>query len=223
MFQLIGITVSYHYDDYLKYCLSNTRQLDHWYVVVDEHDTPTIELLKDIPNVTMVYFDFKEGGSTFNKSGGLCKAQKMAHAKYPEAWILLLDSDIVLPPETHETLSQFELKSDILYGAKRAFYITPEDLEQDRPCRITGGCWGFFHLYYDKARFCLERSHNAARYDDEFMSQFRHRVLVPLVVKHLGDERENWNGRRSKRFEKSETVEMEFQSKIISRIKKIHK
>jgi GT2 family glycosyltransferase len=58
--QLIGITVSYQYDDYLKHCLPNTQQLDYWYIVVDKNDTPTIELLKDIPNVIMVYFDFKE-------------------------------------------------------------------------------------------------------------------------------------------------------------------
>ena len=207
MFQLIGITVSYHYDDYLKYCLSNTEQLDHWYLVVDEYDTPTLELLKDIPNITLVYFDFNEGGSTFNKSGGLRKAQEIAHAKYPEAWILLLDSDIVLPPETHKTTSQLDLKPDFLYGARRAFYLTPEDLEQDRPCRTSGGCWGFFHLYFDKQKLCMERSHNAARYDDNFMDQFRYHskniLTVPYIVKHLGDERQNWDGRRSKRFEKA--------------------
>lgn len=207
MFKLIGITVSYRYDDYLRHCLSNARQLDHWYVVVNESDTPTLDLLKNIPNVTLVYFDFKAGGADFNKSGGLRKAQEIAHSAYPDAWILLLDSDIILPDNSREVIHSLDLKPDFLYGATRKFYITVEDLENDQPSREEKAkCWGFFHLYFDKKKLCMKYSQNAARYDEEFMDQFcpgyEKMAIVPLVVKHLGDEKENWNGRSSKQFEK---------------------
>lgn len=207
MFKIIGITVSYRYDDYLRHCLSNARQLDHWYVVVNESDTPTLLLLKHIPNVTLVYFDFHAGGAKFNKSGGIRKAQEIAHSAHPDAWILLLDSDIVLPDNTHKIINNLDLKPDFLYGAVRKFYLTVEDLENDKPDREEKALgWGFFHLYFDKKKLCMEYSQNAARYDDDFMNQFcsgyEKIAIVPLTVKHLGDEIQNWNGRKTKRFEK---------------------
>lgn len=202
-FTLIGITVSYQYDDYLRVCLSNAKQLDHWYVVVHEADTPTLELLRDIPNVTLVYFDFHAGNCTFNKTGGIRKAQQIVHEKYPNAWVLLLDSDIVLPDNARAFLTETTLDPTRIYGAQRAFYYTYDELARDQPRRtVTRGIWGYFHLYFDKKRLCIERFRNASRYDDAFLASFGPNmgVMLPLVVKHLGDERCNWDGRKSERF-----------------------
>ena len=205
--QLIGITVSYQYDDCLKHCLPNTQQLDYWYIVVDKNDTPTIELLKDIPNVIMVYFDFKEGGSVFNKSGGLRKAQEIVHAKYPDAWVLLLDSDILLPKMARMFMDIPNKKTDFIYGAHRVFYNNLSDLNNDMPVCASIDLVGFFHLYFDKQKFCMERSHSTAVYDDHFMKQFvgddgnLKMATVPIVVKHLGHIGLNVNGRVSIRFE----------------------
>ena len=205
--QLIGITVSLHYDDCLKHCLPNTQQLDYWYIVVDKNDTPTIELLKDIPNVIMVYFDFKEGGSVFNKSGGLRKAQEIVHAKYPDAWILLLDSDILLPKMARMFMDIPNKKTDFIYGAHRVFYNNLSDLNNDMPVCASIDLVGFFHLYFDKQKFCMERSYNGAVYDDQFTKQFvgddgnLKMTTVPIVVKHLGHVGLNRDGRVSVRFE----------------------
>ena len=204
--QLIGITVSYQYDDCLKHCLPNTQQLDYWYIVVDKNDTPTIEILKDIPNVIMVYFDFKEGGSVFNKSGGLRKAQEIVHAKYPDAWVLLLDSDILLPKMARMFMDIPNKKTDFIYGAHRIFYNNLADLNNDMSVCASTELVGFFQLYFDKQKFCMERSHNAAVYDDVFIKQFMSDdgklklSTVPIVVKHLGHIGQNVNGRVSVRF-----------------------
>jgi hypothetical protein len=200
---LIGITVSVRYDDYLFYCLSNAHVLDQWYVVVDPTDTPTHQLLQGLSNVTTIPFEFQKENTVFNKSGGLHVAQRLVHAKYPDAWVLLLDSDIILPSETRNTLMNTPLDKTFLYGAARAFYLTPQQLEEDKPIRVrTRGCWGFFHLYFDKTKFCLEQSNDASKYDDVFKAAFATRLrILPITVKHLGDERCNWKGRKSKRFD----------------------
>lgn len=203
-FTLIGITISVHYEDYLSFCLTNHQLLDHWYVVVDATDTATHDLLRDLPNVTMLHYDFQNGKRAFDKAGGIHMAQQLVHARYPEAWVLLVDSDIVLPLDLREQLAKINLNTQFLYGAQRAFYYTPQQLEEDKPGRVkAGGCWGFFHLYYDKTKYCWEHSNDASRYDDGFKNLFTNlRIQVlPIVVKHLGDERCNWKGRKAKRFE----------------------
>ena len=201
---LVAITVSVHYDDYLKLCLPNAALLDHWYIVVDPRDQPTLDLVKDLPNVTTVPFDFQADGCLFNKSGGIRAAQTIAHDAYPDAWILLLDSDIILPDTFRDTLNATTLNPNMLYGASRAFYFTLDQLERDQPPPQVKhrGCWGFFHLYFDKTKYCLERAETAARYDDRFKDDFgRANVkMLPIVVKHLGDEIKNWRGRVSQRF-----------------------
>jgi hypothetical protein len=204
-FTLIGITISVHYEDYLSFCLTNAQVLDHWYVVVDANDKPTLELLEKIPNVTLVYFDFQKGGYAFNKSGGIHTAQKIVHAAYPNAWVLLVDSDIILPLDLRTTLLEAKLDLQGLHGAVRAFYLTPQQLKEDKPAYTKDrGCWGFFHLYHDKSKFCLENSKDAARYDDKFKTAFGQghvHVLPSIVVKHLGDECRNWKGRKTERWE----------------------
>ena len=188
----------------MAYCLTNQQVLDHWYVIVDENDTPTLELLRDIPNVTLLYFEFRKGRWSFNKSGGIHMAQKRVHELYPEAWVLLLDSDILLPLDLREQLSKVDLDPKCLYGAMRDFYLTPQQLQENKPVRTEKlGCWGFFHLYYDKTKYCPEWSSTAARYDNEFKRAFGNHLGVrclPITVKHLGDDR-NWRYRKSIRFE----------------------
>jgi hypothetical protein len=206
---LIGITVSVNYDDYLFYCLTNAQVLDHWYVAINPSDTPTVELLKDIPNVTMVPFDFQKGGHVFNKSGAIHQIQQMVHTKYPEAWILLVDSDIVLPLNLRNVLNEMnetQLDPQFLHGAYRAYYRDYQQLEQDKPSNVEKtGCWGFFHLYYDKSKFCQPHSKDASRYDDAYKALFGHRYnrVLPITVKHLGDGHTNWQGRKTKRFVKN--------------------
>jgi hypothetical protein len=204
MSKIIAITVSVYYDDYLSYCLSNSKLLDHWYIIVDPDDHPTHNLLCGYSNITMVPFNFQSDGAIFNKSGGIHKVQKMVHVKYPEAWILLLDSDIILPHNIRNILSNINLDQSFLYGAERLFYKTPEQLEKDTPVgiRTLRGCWGYFHLYYDKTKLCWEMSKDASEYDKYFRISFAERVqMLPFKVKHLGDERRNWKGRRTPRFE----------------------
>jgi hypothetical protein len=200
---LIGITISVNYDDYLTYCLTNAQVLDHWYVVIDPADEPTLALLKDIPNATLVPFNFQEGGHIFNKSGAIHHVQKIVHEKYPEAWILLVDSDTILPLDLRTTLDKLDLNREYLHGASRAFYQTPQQLAEDKPTHVEShGCWGFFHLYYDKTKYVLPFSRNAARYDDAYKALFGHQRIriLPITVKHLGDGYRNWDGRKTARF-----------------------
>ena len=43
-------------------------------------------MLSNNDKIELLFFDFKEGGHSFNKGGAIILAQEYAHEKYPEEW-----------------------------------------------------------------------------------------------------------------------------------------
>jgi len=59
MNKITAITVSKKYSDLLEHCIKHNHQIfDKWYIVTQEDDTATIELVKDLnlPNVKLFYY-----------------------------------------------------------------------------------------------------------------------------------------------------------------------
>jgi hypothetical protein len=96
---MAAITVSTNYSDILPYTLeANRKFLKNWIFVTDVNDTKTIEILKKEPTVTILYWDFQNGGRSFDKGGAVRHAQKYLYSNFPNDWYLIIDSDICLSP-----------------------------------------------------------------------------------------------------------------------------
>lgn len=116
--ELVAITVSTNYVDFLELCINqNHFFFTHWFIVTDVNDFCTKELCSKYSNITVLDFNFFEKPSTcncpnptrfqrqhsnpnfkyFNKGGGIKKAQEIAYRLYPDAVYLVIDSDICLP------------------------------------------------------------------------------------------------------------------------------
>jgi hypothetical protein len=193
---MIGITVSTKYEDILEIIIPlNYKFFDKWYIITDINDTKTIDVLKKW-NIEILYFDFYSGGKVFNKGGAIKMAQDIIKT---DDFILLLDSDIVLPENFSEYLTN--LKENVLYGTEfRYDYHTLEHYKKDIIDYNYTCCKnfvGYFQLYKNCA-FRYEESNNCMYCDETFRNLFKQRItLKGLAVKHLGMERVNWNGRKN--------------------------
>jgi hypothetical protein len=195
---MIGITVSTKYEDILEIVVPlNYHFFDKWYIVTDKNDQPTIDILKKWENVIVLYFDFYSNGKVFNKGGAVKMAQDLIGDT--NDFILLLDSDIILP----ENFGNFvtDLKENVLYGTEfRYDYHSLEHYKKgviDYNYTCCKNFVGYFQLYKNSA-FRYQESNNCMYCDEIFRDLFKQRItLKGLAVKHLGMERVNWNGRKN--------------------------
>lgn len=190
--EFVGISISTKYVDFLRICLEqNQRHFKAWYIVTDPDDHETIDLIRKRghSNVHVLFYSLSP---RFDKSGAVRMAQTIAHSEHPNDWILILDSDIVLPasiPAPTDPLA--------LYGCSRYIFPDRKSWMERRPGRHEP-ChnWGFFQLYFDKSKLYPEHSPNASWCDMAFMAHFTNRLLsLPITVDHLGECVVNWNGR----------------------------
>ena len=205
----IAITVSVQYSDKLPYILSNMDHLEYWYFVVDRNDTPTLHLLKSVQkkheSVRLLFFDaFRIPGATFNKSGALRYAQTVVHEAHPDDFILILDSDIVLPSQFSETLSTIDLEKTCLYGCRRFDFASKQDFlnQKGHPYATLKKHHfvGYFQMYFRKDALYAPFSVHCGDCDVDFLETYfpkasRH-LLPEISVQHLGHSLMNWNGRQ---------------------------
>ena len=202
--EIIGITVSVNYADILEQMIEqNSKFLYKWFIVTSEEDTKTRELiLKSAkPNIEILFFgDFWKDGSRFNKGGALEYAQNHIEQNYGDANILILDSDIYLPDTFMESLPE-RIENEVLYGvSERLDFWTLDDFMKNRnPRRYSHDreFVGFFHLYKQNNYYRYKWSFNSSECDNDFRDRFRNRVMLNISVKHLGEEKVNWDGRVS--------------------------
>lgn len=111
------VTVSVNYSDFLEHTLeSNKKLFDKWVIVTDLSDNKTKELC-DRHGVHCVQTNaFYENGARFNKYAGINEGLKYVDE---DAWILFLDSDIVLHYSTRRILEELHLDETCLYGMDR--------------------------------------------------------------------------------------------------------
>jgi len=202
--KISALTVCVNYADLLS------RSLDRWkagtedlLVVTHPDDAATIALCTEHDVGFHATRVFHERGATFNKAGAINEA--LAHAYGPcslgsaDSWFLLFDADIIPPADWRRRLESFAqpLAPGNLYGAVRV-------TESGRRFGDTELA-GFFQLFHcqdwhigdDRRHPILDEFSNCSAYDSLFMRRWprERRIILPMLVTHLGEAGVNWCGR----------------------------
>jgi hypothetical protein len=128
-FSLVGLCVSYNYFDTLQFVLpANYLHFEKIYIATQEDDLKTIEISKKFSNVTVILYNFKNNSAVFDKFGALNYIQELAYKEYPESWYLLMDSDILLPNNFIDILTNEQLDPSCIYGGIRINVSKTSDL-----------------------------------------------------------------------------------------------
>ena len=204
---ITAITVSVNYSDYLKLSLEvNHKFFKKWYIITSADDLQTQNLCNNYSNVEVIIFNFKSYGK-FNKGGALQYAQQIAHKKTPENLFLIIDSDIILPKSFAQEIQKLNIQENSIYGTIRRMVPSIQDYLNSDLQQFECQSWqrtygkychvplGFFQLY--KTQHYYTKSNNAANCDHIFSHCFEHKVLISIIVDHIGPQGTNWNGRKS--------------------------
>jgi hypothetical protein len=217
---LIGITVCVDYSDYLAATIDSKLQCcDTVIVATVDSDSATRQLVESIRKKSRLN-DFKvvdcvlpnaiisSNKATFNKSAIVWEAQDLAyrlcHAEsIKNSAFLLVDADIVLPENTRQVIEEHATDPATLYGARRRDFVTPKDYQSQSSISIPHyrkeprfALAGYFQLYFEQ-KYYPKNSTTCAKCDDIFRDGFAKKVIMPLIVDHIGPERVNWKGRVS--------------------------
>src|SRR6185312_13003905 len=116
--KLQALTVSVQYDDFLQHSIQeNLKLFDKWIIVTDTKDIKTKELCDQYPKILCIQTDiFYHHGAPFDKYAGINEGLKYVD---DDAWILFLDSDIILHYEMRRTLEKLHLDKTCIYGIDR--------------------------------------------------------------------------------------------------------
>lgn len=114
--KLQAITVSVNYSDFLVHSLKANRHLfDKWIIVTDTKDETTKALCIAF-DVICIQTDVFYKNARFNKYAGINEGLKYVDN---DAWIIFLDSDIILQPDMPRVLRELKLDITCLYGIDR--------------------------------------------------------------------------------------------------------
>lgn len=201
MLDLFAITIAVNYNDIFKHMLGpNSKFFKRWFIVTSPDDKQTISLIKSLRkhNVKLlIYNDFYIKGSKFNKGGALKFAQEFVYSKFCNTNMLILDADILLPPDFMQRLPK-TLDDNVLYGvSERLDYWSIEDYNNNKnPHRhpFSKQFIGFFQLYKQSSKYKYQQSFNCSDCDMKFKDMFTKKILLDLSVKHLGRKQDNWDG-----------------------------
>jgi hypothetical protein len=203
---LIALVISIDYADLLAATLPHNRPLfDRVFVVTEERDEQTIVVAAEHGCDVLLTSHTKERGASFNRAGLLHRAQRVLHEAFPDAWITILDADIVVPRQLADA-DRSAWNPAYLYGLARFECLTKSDWETGVVKLKSYGedtgntVYGYFQLYHDKTKFYPDWSESAGYSDVEFSAQFEERrAKVPcdgeMGVIHLGIGTTDWKGR----------------------------
>lgn len=208
---LIGLTISVNYSDYLELTLAdNTKKLNTIFVVTDPADIKTINCCKKYENVTVLKYDnaFKNGAK-FDKSTLLRRAQKHLHEIYPNFWIVYIDADTVIPDILYDCLkTEKNITESTIFLTNRKIYKTKESFlkrqngEIDIFTQLCKGA-GFFQCYFNKRIFypfeysISNGKRSAEGCDIYFQELFYDKRFLDIYSDHIGECVINWEGRVS--------------------------
>lgn len=194
---LISITTSVDYADYLPHCLHCLAGVVDAACVVTTENDASIDVAQRYGSTPITFDGWHANGAAFNKAGAIRYAQEKIHAAYPDAWYLLIDADVMVPVDARELIERHATNPEVLYGARRVDFHTPDRLKSSRPNKAYASMFaGFFQLYRRHVLYG-EWSRTAELCDLQFASQFASCVVLPMTVGHCGQEAINWEGRRS--------------------------
>lgn len=118
---LQGITVCYHYSDFLAYTLPFNKSIFNYYVVVTSPDDKKTLDLCEFYNINCVVTTQLQN---FNKGKAINNGLAFLKNK---GWVLHLDADIILPPLTRKILEDLSLEKNCLYGVDRLMCPSHKD------------------------------------------------------------------------------------------------
>lgn len=207
--KLESVVVSVDYADILAYTLpQNSRYFDRMVVVTSSRDRDTKRLC-EIYGVKCVVTDLFYEGAVFNKAAGINEGLKHLDK---DGWVLHMDGDIWLHPQSVRELRALKLNSQNLYGCDRVmiesyeqwlrFLSMPDLYREDWLIRLSeykvgsritqywdGGHWqvlGFFQLWHPSSSgvFDYPDSNDASKSDILFSQKWSRsrRVLIPEVM-----------------------------------------
>ncbi len=212
-----AITVCVGYDDFLRLTLPRlVLHVTKVLVVTTPGDVRTHALAAEYPDQVEIYKTdaFYRNGASFNK--GLAMEEGFDFLGR-DGWILILDSDIVLPavlpPLTLTvgklyTPSRRILSNAAIDGLKDVNTIDVEQL----PVRQESGNFGYFQLFnaadpviQQQPWYGIDWVH-AGGCDSVFQKRWakQNRLRMPFHVVHLGDPDNNWFGRSTPRVDTKE-------------------
>lgn len=205
-----ALTVSVNYADYLECIAPNRHHFDRWLVVTDEHDTRTRAVCDRFGMEVLFSKRLYEGGAAFHKAAALNEG---LDALDPDAWVAVMDSDILLPHDFRPRLEAQSLDPRCLYGlAGRRVCPTLAEFH----ALASRAPWadslihatfviGYFNLFQpgpDAIRYPEDKSDDASAYDKAFSDRFSavQRHHLPFVCLHAGSPTQNWRGRTTDPF-----------------------
>jgi hypothetical protein len=152
---MIAITVSTNFADLLPIVYQyNHKFFKHWVIVTSKNDYATIDFLTSKPNVTVLFWNFKNNQRVFDKGGAVRYAQEYVYEKFPDDWYLIIDSDICLYQHTSPLNYISNYDSEAIYGLEnRLDFASLNDLLAFKNFikHVPIGVDGFFQLYRKKA------------------------------------------------------------------------
>jgi len=111
-----AISVCVNYSDFFTWSAINNKNLfDKWIIVTDTKDSKT-KMVCEYHGIFCLQTDIFYKNAIFNKYAGIVEALNYVD---DDAFILFLDSDIILPPLTKRAFEQLEFRKDTLYGIDR--------------------------------------------------------------------------------------------------------
>lgn len=203
---VIVVVVAVNYTDKLRITLERNKGFFSKYIVITSpNDKSTIDICKRFGVTCCIFHKFYASGAKFNKSGAIHDLQQILHTVFPEHWIMLLDADIILPPNIEELLLRSPLDRNVLYSLPRKDYATYLDYQTGtnlRPYLLN--FMGFMQLYFDKSKLYAPISYSCAGCDWDFRELFGSHVKLldeDAYIVHLGEDTVNHNGRTSEMWE----------------------
>lgn len=197
MKKVIGLVVSVDYSDFLSISLPSFKAATDAVFVCTKTGDSAFDLAKSLDCSVMEYSGFHARDAKFNKSGAICAAQEYLHENYPDAWIVLADADIVLPPTLRASIEDECNDEQAMYSLTRLDFHTPQEYAEKRGRYYAFPFSGYCQIYYRKDVCYPAWSASASHCDCFFRDQFKTWIRLPGVAEHLGCDHVNWNGRKS--------------------------
>lgn len=198
----VALVVGARMDDYLSVTMENNRPMfDRYYVLTSPDDDATERLCKRLDADILTYDGFfGVPGCSFNKSGGVRVAQEFIHNRHRAKWIVLMDADVLLPPEIVE-IDTDNMRRVALYGMKRLDAQTYEDYKSGNFREYPSKFAGYFQMYHDKSKLYDRVSRDASKSDIFFRDRFPRRILLEgMSLVHIGHRFSHWFGRKPERL-----------------------
>jgi len=215
-FPLVALCVSYNYLDSFKFTLPvNYRHFQKIYVITQADDLQTINFCKQFDNVSILFFTFKTEQQNFDKFGAINFGLQTIYKENPNNWYLIIDSDILLPNNFVEILTNENLNPECIYGATRndvlkssllktksnvvAFYQNNKfhdiNYQVASPSPDILGC---FQLFKKTNSYYRHNLIHSLGWGDFYFGHDNFNLfcdLKNLLIFHCGQHSKNWNGK----------------------------